>query len=96
MRVRVMAMPLMYRVRYRRLKVGGLGSYCAARIQTSDRGRPVAMYTVARELGHSSLDMVSDRYGHLHDRAESGGTEEVSFRVETYQEQLGDRLEALV
>lgn len=71
-------------------------SYCAARIQTSDRGRPVAMYTVARELGHSSLDMVSDRYGHLHDRAEDGGTEEVSFRVETYQEQLCDRLEALV
>ena len=54
------------------------------------------MYTVARELGHSSLDMVSDRYGHLHDRAEDGGTEEVSFRVETYQEQLCDRLEALV
>ena len=26
-------------------------SYCAARIQTCDRGRPVALYSVARELG---------------------------------------------
>lgn len=70
-------------------------TYTAARIQTCDRGRPVALYTVARELGHSSLDMISDRYGHLHDRAEEGGAEEVGFRVEQYREKLGDRLEAL-
>jgi len=28
------------------------------------------MYTVARELGDSGTDMLEDRYGHLHDRAE--------------------------
>lgn len=71
-------------------------TYTAARIQTCDRGRPVSLYTVARELGHHSLEMISDRYGHLHDRAEQGGAEEVEFRVETYREQLGSRLTALV
>ena len=58
-------------------------------------GRPVALYTVARELGHSGTDMLEDRYAHLHDRAEAGGTEVVEFRAETYRAQLGDRLEAV-
>ena len=70
-------------------------TYTAARIQTSDRGRPVALFTVARELGHHSLEMISDRYGHLHDRAEEGGTEDVAFKVKTYREELAKRLAVL-
>lgn len=54
-------------------------TYTAARIQTLDRGAPVAMYTVARELGHRSTTMIEDRYGHLHDRAPTGGAEDVEF-----------------
>lgn len=71
-------------------------TYTGARLQTCDRGRPVAMYTVARELGWSGTNMLEDRYGHLHDRTEAGGTEVVEFRVEHYREQTGDRLEGLL
>lgn len=31
-------------------------SYAAIRLQTVDAGEPVALYTVARELGHSGND----------------------------------------
>ena len=61
----------------------------AQRIQTCDRGRPVALYTVARELGHKSTDMLEDRYAHLHDRVEEGSTEVVEFRVDQHKEALG-------
>lgn len=40
-------------------------SYCAARLQTVDGGKPVAHYTVARELGHQGVKMVEEVYGHL-------------------------------
>jgi integrase len=33
-------------------------SYCAARLQTLDGGAPVSIYTVSRELGHTSPAMV--------------------------------------
>lgn len=70
-------------------------TYTAARIQTLDRGAPVAMYTVARELGHSSTSMIEERYGHLHDRAVLGGSEVVEYRVEHHQEELQARLREL-
>jgi integrase len=40
-------------------------SYCAARLQTLDWGQPISPYTVARELGHTDLNMVMRVYGHL-------------------------------
>src|SRR6266508_3441098 len=40
-------------------------TYCAARLQTLDRGAPVSIYTVARELGHRSDEMVKRIYAHL-------------------------------
>jgi len=40
-------------------------SYCAARLQTLDNGAPVAIYTVARELGHVSTALVEQTYSHL-------------------------------
>jgi len=42
-------------------------SYCAARLQTLDRGAPVSEYTVAREMGHGGHSMVRRVYGHLGD-----------------------------
>ena len=40
-------------------------TYAAARLQTLDYGQPVSLYTVMRELGHSSLTMLERHYGHL-------------------------------
>jgi len=70
-------------------------TYTSARIQTCDPGRPIALYTVARELGHKSTDMLEDRYAHEHDRTEEGGTELVEFRVEHHKKELADRLAAI-
>lgn len=71
-------------------RLGGKGfrnGYAAARLQTLDRGVPVAMYTVAREMGHSTTRMLEDIYGHVGEvRAR---TEEVSFRVEAYPSNRG-------
>jgi integrase len=68
-------------------------SYCATRLQTLDGGAPVAVYSVSRELGHSSTAMVERVYSHM-------GTirhrsEQVEYRVEQHAERLGDRLTAL-
>ncbi len=52
-------------------------TYCAARLQTLDRGVPVAPFTVARELGHSGTAMVERVYAHLgqvRHRSGVGGT----------------------
>jgi integrase len=68
-------------------------TYCAARLQTLDRGVPVAPFTVARELGHSSATMIEKVYSHLgqvRHRAEV-----VEYRVEAFREELGERLVAL-
>src|SRR5690606_2665932 len=40
-------------------------TYCAARLQTLDRGAPVSEYTVAREMGHGGFSLVRRIYGHL-------------------------------
>lgn len=42
-------------------------TYTAARIQTTDAGKPVSLYTVARELGHSGPAQIESTYGHLLD-----------------------------
>lgn len=40
-------------------------TYTAARLQTTDHGAPVSPYTVMRELGHTSLELIERTYGHL-------------------------------
>lgn len=42
-------------------------TYCSARLQTLDHGAPVAVYTVSRELGHTSTAMVERVHAHLGD-----------------------------
>lgn len=68
-------------------------TYCATRLQTTDGGRPVAVYTVSRELGHSSTGMVEAVYSHLGETRHRG--EAVEFRAEGFADILGDRLRAL-
>ncbi len=68
-------------------------AYCAARLQTLDHGAPVSVYTVSRELGHGSTDMVEKVYSHL--GTVRHRSEEVEFRIEQHFEVLGQRLEGL-
>lgn len=68
-------------------------SYVSARLQTTEGGAPVSPWTVSRELGHRSLDLVNEVYGHLGEiRVRS---EVVEYRIENYRERLGERLERL-
>ncbi len=68
-------------------------TYCAARLQTLDRGAPVSTYTVARELGHESEAMVRRVYAHLGETRHR--SEVVEYRVAQHLEQIGDRLQKL-
>jgi integrase len=68
-------------------------SYCAARLQTLDGGAPVSPFTVSRELGHGSREMVDRVYAHLGQiRYRS---EVVEYRVEQHTGRLGERLALL-
>ncbi len=68
-------------------------TYCAARLQTLDGGAPIPLYTVSRELGHTSQAMVQKVYSHL-------GTirhrsEVVEYRVEQHKKVLAKKLKEL-
>jgi integrase len=65
-------------------------TYCAARLQTLDQGAPVSIYTVGRELGHSSTEMVDKVYSHLGTICHR--SDAVEYRVEQHKKALGDRL----
>lgn len=75
-------------------------TYCAARLQTLDRGAPVAMFTVARETGHGGMTLVNRVYGHMGEVTHRA--EVVEFRPEVIQtlpadvkRQFSKRLKAL-
>jgi len=70
-----------------------LHTYTAARLQSLDGGAPVSEYTVARELGHGGHAMIRRVYGHLGQVRHR--SEHVEYRVEHFEEKLGDRLAAL-
>jgi integrase len=70
-------------------------TYTAARLQTLDRGHPVSVFTVSRELGHTSTRMVEQVYarlGQVRHRAEV-----VEFRLADHMGHppLRERLSAL-
>jgi hypothetical protein len=65
-------------------------TYCAARLQTLDAGAPMSIYTVARELGHQSDEMVKRIYAHLGATRHRSG--EVEYRLEQHFDQLDDRV----
>jgi integrase len=68
-------------------------TYCAARLQTLDGGAPVSIYTVSRELGHTSPAMVQRVYSHL--GTVRHRSEVVEYRVEQHASLLAERLTAL-
>lgn len=68
-------------------------TYCAARLQTLDRGAPVSEFTVAKELGHGGFQLVRKVYGHL--GTVRHRSEVVEYRVEQHLEAVGDRLQLL-
>jgi integrase len=65
-------------------------TYAATRLQTLDRGAPVSLYTVSRELGHGSEEMVRRVYAHL--GSVRHRSEVVEYRVEQHFDRLGDQL----
>lgn len=71
-------------------------TYTAARLQTTDRGAPVSLFTVSRELGHGGDSLVKRVYGHLgtvRHRAET-----VEFRVANHVGEVdgyAERVQAL-
>jgi integrase len=67
--------------------------YTAARLQTLDRGAPVSIYTVSRELGHQSEEMVKRVYAHLGNFRHRA--EVVEYRVDQRREALSDKLALL-
>lgn len=68
-------------------------SYCAARLQTLDKGAPVSPFTVSKEMGHGGTALVERIYGHL--GAVRHRAKVVEFRVAQWKKQLGDRLAAM-
>jgi integrase len=68
-------------------------TYCAARLQTPDRGAPVSTYTVACVLGHSSEAMVRRVYAHLGEVRHR--SEVVEYRAAQHLEHVGERLKKL-
>jgi hypothetical protein len=62
-------------------------------LQTLDAGKPVAVYTVSRELGHSSTGMVEGVYSHLGDVRHRADV--VEYRLEPFADILGERSAAL-
>lgn len=52
-------------------------TYCAARLQTTDRGAPIQQHTVMTEMGHRDYKLIAEIYGHVQHRAPRG--EEVIY-----------------
>jgi integrase len=68
-------------------------TYCAARLQTLDRGQPVSLFTVSRELGHTSTKLVERVYSHLGQIRHRADV--VEYRADDFADALGERLTAL-
>lgn len=54
-------------------------TYATARLQTTDGGKEIALWTVAKELGHKTVSLVEDTYGHASQFRPRG--EVVEYRV---------------
>ena len=39
-------------------------TYATAGLQTTDGGKQISLWTVAKELGHKNVSRVEDTYGH--------------------------------
>ena len=68
-------------------------SYISARIQTLDGGHPVALFTVAREVGHATTRLIEERYGHLVHVAKRSET--VEYRLDHYTGHVQDQIASM-
>jgi len=68
-------------------------TYCSARLQTLDRGEPVSVDLVRREMGHGDESLVRKIYGHLGTIRHRAPV--VEFRADLHFEALGDKLSRL-
>ena len=68
-------------------------TYITARLQTTDHGAPVSTWTVAREVGHNSTDMIDRVYGHL--GTVRHRSKVMEYRVKQHRKVLGERLKVL-
>lgn len=68
-------------------------TYCAARLQTTDRGEAVSQFTVSREMGHGGDSLVKRVYGHL--GSVRHRSEHVEFLVDQHKNALAERLPKL-
>ena len=66
--------------------------YATARLATLDRGEPVALDIVRREMGHGDEGLLRRIYGHLGTIRHRAAV--VEYRLEQQAEALGDRLTA--
>ncbi len=66
-------------------------TYITARLQTLDRGAPLSLWTVAREVGHSGTGMIERVYGHLGEVRHRAAT--VEYRVSQHRRVLRGRLQ---
>jgi len=64
-------------------------TYISARIQTTHSGAPVAAFTVAREVGHSSTAMIEKVYGHLGQVQHRSKV--VEYRISQHKQAIRDR-----
>jgi len=65
-------------------------SYISARVQTLDGGQPVALFTVAHEVGHANTRLIEERYGHLVHVAKR--SDSVDFRLDHYADQVQEQV----
>lgn len=68
-------------------------TYTAARLQTSDQGVPISVFTFSRELGHTSTKLVEQVYSHLGDVRHR--SEVIEYRIGQHRMELVERLRLL-
>ncbi len=68
-------------------------TFTAARLQCLDRGAPISVYTVARELGHGGEQMVRRIYGHLGEVRHR--SEDLEYRVDPSRKEVAERYRAM-
>ena len=69
-------------------------SYISTRVQTLDGGQPISLFTVAREVGHSGIALIEQRYGHLvHVPIRS---DVVEYRLDHYANRVVDQVALMV
>ena len=68
-------------------------TYASARLQTTDHGAPVSIFTVSRELGHGSEALVKRICGHLGTVRHRANV--VEYRVQQHKRVLKEQLAAL-